>query len=384
MISRKRVIYVPALRMKKGELEGLRLLQDDVADCIAPLLIVPPAKERNTGSQEALFPAGNGVPDVGGVLLKYWLHRPVFVDARVLFKECDAQEAVNWLPDIYNRARRLGVFAIPVASLDMLEKLGTAAFKDSIPTAPGLKFGLRIQSGEMADSSLDGRVRRVLASLDVRASECAVFADFSDADLSVPSFVAPVIRGVLEQLQALAPWLLIVFLGTHYPETNPAKEAGQTVIHPRNEWHAWSEAVRFDPSTAQHMVFGDFAADSARIEFGGKGGRPIPHCRYTAGANWLVVRGEDKGSTYEVMKGVFERIVANSEFSGPTFSQADAYIFDVARNNAPSAGNATIWRQVNTTHHITRVVADIATVRKIPIAKLPSMPAGAQQTLLIL
>lgn len=382
MISRKRVIYVPALRMKKGELDGLRLLRDDVADCIAPLLIVPPAKERNTGSQEALFPVGNGVPDVGGVLLKYWPRRPVFVDARVLFKECGAQEAINWLPEIYNRAHRVGVLAIPVASLDLLEQLGTAAFKDSIPTGPGLKFGLRIQSGEMADSSLDGRVRRVLASLDVRASECTVFADFSDADLSVPSFVAPVVRGVLEQLQALAPWQLIVFLGTHYPETNPAKVAGQAVIHPRNEWHAWSEAVRFDPSTAQHMVFGDFAADSAKIQFGGKGGRPIPHCRYTTGANWLVVRGEDNGSTYEVMKAVFEQIVASGEFSGPTFSLADTYIFDVARNNAPSAGNATIWRQVNTTHHITRVVADIATVRKIQIAKLPITPAGAQQALL--
>ena len=43
MISQKKIIYVPALRMKMGELEGLRLLQGDVADCIAPLLIVPPA-----------------------------------------------------------------------------------------------------------------------------------------------------------------------------------------------------------------------------------------------------------------------------------------------------------------------------------------------------
>lgn len=382
MISRKRVIYVPALRMKKGELAGLRLLRVDVADCIAPLLVVPPAKDREASGQDALFPAGDGVPDVGGVLFKYWPHRPVFVDARVLFKECGAQEAVTWLPNLYSRARSLGVFAIPVASLDMLEQLGVTAFKDSIPTGTGLKFGLRIQSGEMADSSLNDRVRRVLTRLKVPASECTVFADFSDADLSVPSFVAPVIRGVLEQLQALAPWHLIVFLGTHYPETNPAKEAGQTIIHPRNEWHAWSQAVRFDPSTAQHMVFGDFAADSAKIEFGGKGGRPIQHCRYTTASSWLVVRGADNGSTYEVMKAVFERIVANGEFSGPTFSQADAYIFDVARNNAPSAGNATIWRQVNTTHHITRVVADIATVRKIPITNLPNAPAGAQQVLL--
>lgn len=81
------------------------------------------------------------------------------------------------------------------------------------------------------------------------------------------------------------------------------------------------------------------------------------------------------------MKKVFERIVASGSFAGPTFSTADAYIFDVARNNASSAGNATTWRQLNTTHHITQVVADIAKVRKIRIAKLPSTPAGMQQAI---
>lgn len=55
MVSRKKTIYVPVLRMKKGEVEGLRSLQSDVADCIAPVLVVPPAKERKSGSQESIL-----------------------------------------------------------------------------------------------------------------------------------------------------------------------------------------------------------------------------------------------------------------------------------------------------------------------------------------
>lgn len=380
MISQKKIIYVPALRMKMGELEGLRLLQRDVADCIAPLLIVPPAKERNCGSQELLFPTENEVPDVGGVLFKYWAHRQVFIDPRALFKECGADKAESWLPMLYNRARSQGVLAIPVASLVTLEKIGVTAFKGAISAGPGLKFGLRIQSGDMTDRSLDDRVRIVLAGMDLTASECAVFADFSDADLSDPSLVSPIIRATLEQLQTLGQWQLVVFLGTHFPEKNPA-EPNQTITQPRNEWHAWSEAVRFDPSTAWHMIFGDFAADNSKIEFGGSGGRPIPHSRYTTASSWLVVRGDDTGTTHEVMKDVFQRIVDSGEFAGPTFSGADSYIFNVARNDAPNAGNPTIWRQLNTTHHITQVVADIAKVRKIPISKLPHAPVGVQQSL---
>jgi len=381
MVNRNRVIYVPSLRMKKGELEGLRILKGDVADCIIPLLIVPPLKERDSGSQEALFPLSEEIPDVGGILSKYWPRRLTFIDPRALFKEYGIEKAVNWLPDIFKRARNLDVLAIPAASLIDLEKVGVSAFRDSLPENYALKFGLRIQSGDMTDPNLNERVQSVLSKMGLSPAECSAIADFSDADLSDHSFVAPIIRAALEQLQDVGQWQFIVFQGTHYPESNPAKP-GQTISHPRNEWLAWKEAVKFDPSTAEHMIFGDFAADSAKMDFGGQGGRPIPHCRYTTDSHWLVVRGSETGSTHEIMKDVFKRVVDSGKFSGPSFSEADAYIDKVARSNSDSAGNASTWRQVNTTHHITHVVADIAKVRGIPIIQLPSSPFGVQLTLM--
>lgn len=381
MNSRKRFIYMATLRMKMGELEGLSWLRGDVADCVIPNLIVPPAKERTSSSQDSLFAGGTSIPDVGGVLAKYWVRRPAFVDPRVLFKEYGTENAVNWLPALFSRARNLSVIAIPVASLVTLETVGVAAFKAAISRDDNLKFGLSILSGDMTDPNVGARVHAVLAGLGVKPSECAVIADFTDADLSEPAFVAPIIRGALEHLQGLGQWQMIVFRGTHYPEKNPAKP-GETSIQPRNEWHAWTEAVKFDPSTAQQMVFGDFAADSAKIDFKAGRAQAIRHCRYTTASDWLVTRGDSEGSDYKVMKDVFVRIVDSGKFSGATFSNADAYIYDVARNNSPKAGNATTWRQVNTTHHITRVVADIATVRRIPISKLPIAPAGVQQSLL--
>lgn len=381
MLNRKKVIYVPALRMKMGELEGLLWLRDDVADCIIPLLIVPPAKERSNSSQELLFPADKSVPDVGGILSKYWVHRKVFIDPRVLFKEYGADKENNWLPEMFNRAQRLGIHAIPCASLVTLEGIGVAAFKAAISGNDGLKFCLLIQSGDMTDLNIGTRVQDVLQSLGLKPAECAVITDFTDADLSEPPFVAPIIRGALEQLQGFGQWQMVIFLGTNYPEKNPAKP-GQTFTCARNEWLAWTQAVRFDPSTVEQMVFGDFAADSAKIDFKTGRAQPIRHTRYTTAAEWLVVRGEAEGSDYEVMKDVFERVVTSEKFAGAQFSNADAYIYDVACNNFPKAGNATTWRQVNTAHHITQVVADIATVRKISISKIPSAPTGVQQDLL--
>jgi hypothetical protein len=42
--------YVPALRMKAGELAGLRNLAPDVASRVLPRMIVPPREERDEAS----------------------------------------------------------------------------------------------------------------------------------------------------------------------------------------------------------------------------------------------------------------------------------------------------------------------------------------------
>ena len=381
MTRRNKTIYAPSVRLKKGEMEGLRELRDDVADCILPVLIVPPFRERNSSSQEDLFPPGGKIPDVGGILAKYWLRRRIFIDPSVLLKEHGLDNALDWLPNIFKRARNLEVLAIPLVGLSDLEKGGALAIKLSLPENYRLKLGLRIPFGDMTDPELPSRIRSILSTMRVAALDCAVFADFSDADLSDHLVVAPIIRSALEQLQEYGDWQLIAFQGTHYPEKNPAKP-GQTIVHPRNEWLAWREAVRFDPTTAEHMIFGDFAADHAKLDFSGKRARPIPHCRYTIDSHWIVARGDDGGSNQEIMRNVFQRIVNSGNFSGPSFSTADAYIEAVATNNSYSAGNPSTWRQINTTHHITRVVADIATVRGIPITELPNAPAGTQLSLL--
>lgn len=381
MTSRSRAIYIPSLRMKKGELEGLRALRSDVAACIVPLLVIPPLRDRDSAGQENLFPPSEPIPDVGGILSRFWPRRPTFVDPSVLLKEHGLENCANWLPGIFSRAFNLGVIAIPVASLADIEAVGASVFRELLPWDHVLKLGLRIQSGEMTDEDLPKRIAAVLSDLGLTPQACAVFSDFSDADISEHQFVAPIIRASLEQLQELGNWKIISFQATHYPEKNPAK-AGETVIHPRNEWLAWREAVKFDPSTAEHMLFGDFAADSSKLEFGTQGAKPIPHCRYATDTHWYIVRGKNSGNTYEVMKDVFRRIVDSGKFSGRAFSEADAYIDDVANGNSDGAGNASTWRQINTTHHITRVVADIASVRGIVIAELPAAPSAEQLKLL--
>jgi hypothetical protein len=188
-----------------------------------------------------------------------------------------------------------------------------------------------------------------------------VIADFSDSDFSQPEIVAPVIGGVLQTLQETGQWQHLVFQGTNYPQSNPATADSNHIIL-RNEWHAWRQAVKFDPVTAEYMMFGDYAADSAKLEFATSAARAIRHYRYAVPDAWIVQRGAASGSDESVMRAVCRKLVDSPQFAGRGFSWADNYIFLSAHGQA-GPGNSQIWRAVNTAHHITRVVADIGLVR---------------------
>jgi hypothetical protein len=342
-------------------------------------MIVPPLGERDD-KQFGLFAPGK-TPDIGGILGKFWPGRRAFIDLSYLIDEAGRADVATWLPDIFRRARTLKIRAIPMAMLKDIGDLEAEAFKASIAGGEELKFAICVASGDMVRSDFGAELKLAVSKIGVGPQDCAVIADFSDADLSQPEPVAPIISGALEHLQSLGNWRHIIFQATCYPETNPA-DPGHGMLCPRNEWIAWCKAVKFDPATADYLIFGDYAADSSKMVFGGKGGRPIPHYRYTTKTSWLIERGKDSGSNEGIMRDVCSRIVKSGHFASPRFSSADLFIYQNALG-LEKPGSPTTWRQINTTHHITCVVTDVAAVRGVVISEITEEPAAPEQMLLL-
>lgn len=359
-------LYSPALRMKTGELEGLRHLAPDVSDCVLPRLIIPPNGERSNAMPE-LFESKR-TPDIGYLLAGAW-RRPVLVDSSYIMDEFGREYLDDWLPPMFQRAREQETCPAPVALLRDINQFPTG-FRNSIARSDRVKFGIRVNSAELIESGLSEEVTRALFNLDLEASDCIVIADFGDADFSEPDIVAPIIGGTLERLQEIGLWQKIVFQGSNFPDKNPAPEDG-VIFWPRNEWRAWRIAVNFDPATAEQMTFGDYAADCSKMEFKGVAAKAIRHLRYTAGEFWRIQRGPKLGADHDAMHKVYSRIAGSADFLGSPFSQADAYIAEAATYGSTPHGSAKTWRQLNTTHHITHVVKDIAKVRGVRIAEAP-------------
>jgi hypothetical protein len=354
--------------MKAGELEGVRQLAPDVADSVLPRFIVPPKKERNDA--EPLLIEMAEMPDISVAFATHWRGRPALIDATYIIDEYGRDRLSAWLPNMFRRAWAAGAIAIPIAQLSDLGDAEITAFRASIPEQSPLKFAICIPSDDLVGPELGATFLNVLASLGLSAADCAVVADFAGAELSNPMIAAPIISGALETLQEIGTWRHIIFQGTHYPDVNPAKD-GTGEIWPRNEWLAWRAAVRFDPTTSEHMIFGDYAADCAKMAFGGSGAAAIRHMRYATSDSWLIQRAIKAGSDTQRMHGVYKAVCDSGFFAGEGFSSADAFIANGARNPTAGPGNSTTWRQLNTTHHITQVVSDIAKVRGISIKKAP-------------
>ena len=369
-----RHLYSPALRLKGGELEGVRQLAGDVAQCILPRFIVPPRKERDTSTPLLIEVAD--VPDISAALAIHWRERPSLIDSSYILNEYGRETMSSWLPDMFDRARSQGARAIPLALLSDIAALEAPAFKAAIARDEKFKFALCVPAGEMVGPEFVANMDQVLNRLGLTPAECAVIADFGGSYFEEPEIVAPIIGGALESLQDFGLWQHVIFQGTHYPEKNPAGQSSYE-LWPRNEWLAWRRAVKFDPTTADHMIFGDYAADCAKMSFGASGGRAHRHLRYTTPTHWLIQRGSDSGRDADEMKKVCAETIGSSHFSGAGFSAADARILSIA-NRAEGPGNAKTWRQLNTTHHITQVVSDLAKVRGVEIAEGPTEVAREQ------
>jgi len=359
-MAHTRPIYVPALRLKQGEYRGLQRLAPDVADKIVPRLVVPPPKERDP-EKHRLLTKDEIVHETGRRIADHWKMRDAFLDVRFLFAEFGDPECVEWLPRMFDVARKAHAQPIPVMGL--ADALGprAAAFRLTLATEAATKVAIRVESGEI-DRDLGGRLAAAVSALGLTPEGCAVLADFSDADFSDPLAVASIAQAALEDLQGMGRWRHVVFQGTNYPEVNPAESDGDAVV-PRNEWLAWKAAIKLDGASPEHLVFGDYGADCAKFEFKkASGGIPIRHYRYTTSDSWLVVRGSAEGQPAAVMRGVCERILRSGKFAGQGFSSADDYIFKTAKGwDGP--GNGSTWREINTTHHITRVVRDIGGIK---------------------
>ncbi|MGF1591797.1 MAG: beta family protein [Kiloniellaceae bacterium] len=337
--------YHPALRFKQGEYYAGAKIARDIQKHVCPRFIIPPPKERDPEKGAPLTP-DEIAHLTAGRISKYWPISAAFLDAQYVAPVLGD----SGLEALYSIAQRRNEKLVPVARQ---EELKNPIFRNLLG-ASRPRLGIYVRYDEIDIAELTSGLKM----LGCAPQDCTIFVDFTGAELR-PELAAGSVAAVLDLVNEAARWGRVVFQGSAFPPTNPA-DAGKRIFVPRNEWKTFLAAAKECSLPSDVLCYGDFGADCGEITFPRKNGgsRPIPHLRYTTKTDTLVVRGREEGSNAEVMKEVFARVVHSGSFAGQSFSYADDEIWRRA-NGIGGCGSASMWREWNMAHHITRVVRDL-------------------------
>jgi len=363
--------YSAALRAKAGEFIACLDLNDPSKERLLPDFILPPlaAQENNALSID-------GVIEVQvGKISAHWGARPCLLDLRFLRFDPDRGVDASRISQLLTRARLLNCRVIPLIDLTT-DFYRVAAVSAHVRIAKS-GAALRVALSDLNNRELKQLIDTQLINLGVASNECLIVLDLSDADLSQPEEFAKFASDWLFKLHEFGMWPRIILQATNYPRINPALAKGQKSIS-RAEWLIWQRVLQLDHKISDFVMFGDFGADNAHMDFA-SGGLAITHLRYATETHWLVVRGEAKRET---IRSVADRIVKSGVFSGELFSAGDEFIASRARGLA-GVGNPMIWRSVNMNHHMTLVTENLGTLYGTPIPQAAQRRKPVQEELFL-
>lgn len=349
--------YYPGLRLKQGEIFAASKLPPEFQAHVEPFFVVPPPKEYD--HELGHIPTVQEIAYITGERIgKYWPMKRAYLDTQYIAEDLGE----NGLRTLFRRAQDRNPSIVPVAKIGDLHK---PLFRD-IQCGNDVKLAITVGYEEIDPVALTEGLKAVGLS----AEDCLLFINFTGAPLD-PEISVGSISAIFDLCSELGHWKRIVFQGSNFPSKNPAKH-GQDVFVQRNEWAVFHAALKESGIPPDQLGYGDFAADCGEMNFPRKNGgaRAIRHLRYTTKTHTLVVRAQQEGTDSILMRNVCQRILSSGHFAGQAFSSADDKIFRIA-NGLDGPGNASMWREWNTSHHITRVVRDLGAMAGIKFSDTP-------------
>jgi hypothetical protein len=173
-----------------------------------------------------------------------------------------------------------------------------------------------------------------------------------------------VVMAAASKLPMAARWRSFTVAGSSYPSDMAGFAPSSVSRIPRIEWTLWRAVCGRRSEIPRTPGYGDYGIvhpvlldlDPRKITLGGK-------IRYTLENEWMILRGHSfkKGVGYKQYHSLAQQLNGDSSFRGKDFSWGDRYVTACA-NHEVKSGNLTTWISVDTNHHLTFVVNQLANI----------------------
>ncbi len=332
--------YVPILKAKQAELWAIARLKSKSAAMLTPLFELPPRKPKKGKLPKLL--ADRLAKDCKDIQKSWGESQPFFLDAKWLYAR-DGHEACIIAFEI---ARSLGLAAIPVLHLDDKPLMVNAVLRVCSIDRRGMM--LRVPKKAIPHPE---KIAALLSEIDLPVGNIDLLIDYQAVAMSL--------EADLEAVPELNWWRSVSCASGTFPSSLASYPQGDWHDLPRHCWESWRTAAT-GGGLVRIPTFSDYAIrdPGAPADFG----RAPVALRYTATGKWIarhdgkVAEGE-AGLIHDICADLIQR----PEYPNPQFSAGDRKISECA-SHAITSGGATQWIQWGISHHLEKVVKEIASL----------------------
>ncbi|MBW3762395.1 hypothetical protein GL264_16530 [Aeromonas jandaei] len=363
--------YVPIMKAKKGELTAYRNLSAETKAHTVPLFEVAQVPKDNKRYSESAHPVQLYISDVADQIAEVVGKTSILVDISRWAPNATTENGEHILGAIIDELESKGVDVIPVIGYERWEDPEYATLLSSISEIKK-SFCIRLESYAFEDMIEENHfydvLNDIIDSLDLDCSKCIVMLDFSDVTAQPITEIQEVSSRAISTLSKY-DFLYVVLAGCSiYSVINdmvPKESSTGYVV--RREWMAWK--ILKELPHHSHLVFGDYCITSPQQADGIIAPDANGKIRYTIKDKYYVIRGYSKRKLLKgaQMYALCKDLISSPHYRGTNFSWGDMKINSCA--NEEFKGNPTDWIAIDTSHHITHVVLEVAEFEQNAAAK---------------
>lgn len=352
--------YVPILKGKLGEYTALQVLADEIKLGLTPLLEIPPVPWDFENEVESKTIDAHLAPVTERIETAWGTDRPIFVDLTWIDQARLTRDGTHVLTYIFNEGRQKELQLVPVTGLARPDE-----YQDAVLNAVQLDdrgICLRLESADFDDlDNLTVRLEARLRFFDLTPASVDLMLDFKEIAAELVSTTRLGMMSILSAIPTANDWRSLTIAASAFPENLTAVSAASEELLPRTEWAVWLGLFARREKLSRLPSFGDYAISGPDlVELDMRLMKMSANLRYTTDSDWLILKGRNvRKYGYDQFNALCKKLVDRAEYSGEGFSWGDGYIARCARDE-DGPGNATTWRKVGTSHHLTKVVEQIA------------------------
>ena len=348
--------YVPLLKWRMGEYQGLMRLEDTVKDKIVPLIVITPIEydfedqcdkktvDEHLGTFAKRYKAKCG-------------NRPALIDFHHSLELAVRDSGELAVASVFSELRENEATAIPVFNVNR-----SKPYLDCVKAIHGSDqrgAGLRVTMSDLTDPTLPSKFSNALDTTGLQPGMIDLVIDLEAPKNFEPyANFAKIVASLFPQLGDLTEYRSFAVVATAYPESLAITKPGGSFV--RHEWQLYQTLVGELSDTGRIPTYGDYGMErpeflSLDMRVIKPGGKVV----YTTPAEWLIRKGGAFRDNPGQMRQHCRDILASSYFRGAAFSAGDKFIKDCA-GGAGSTSTLTMWKSVGMNHHMTQVVEDLA------------------------